>query len=193
MEIKVPVEVSARHVHLKKEDVIALFGSGHRLKVLRLLTQPRDFAAEEILDIEVGGKTIKGLRVVGPERTASQVEVSLTDAISLGIDTPVRMSGDLTGSAPITLIGPAGRVNLLEGLIIAMRHLHCNPEQAKKLKLRNGQIVAVKTGSREVIFKNIPVRIGEGYNLCLHLDTDEGNAAGINRKGEGILLKKIKI
>ncbi|MBU3896106.1 phosphate propanoyltransferase [Patescibacteria group bacterium] len=180
----IPVEVSARHIHLSSGDVELLFGYS-QLKKLKPLTQPSDFAAEEKVNIVLGQRVFEGVRVVGPERDQTQVEISLTDAISAGVMPPVRLSGDLTDSLPVVLVGPKGRVKLDKGLIIAQRHIHCNEKESKKLK----KCVCVKiSGPREVIFKNIPIRVRSDYVLCLHLDTDEGNAAGISKFGQGEII-----
>lgn len=189
MEIKVPIEISARHLHLSEADCEKIFGKGYELKKLKDLTQPCDFASKETLEIRVGHKRISNVRVVGPIREATQVELSLTDAIYLGITPPVRISGDIKESAGAFLIGPEGRVELKEGVIIAQRHLHASTTEGKKLKLKDGGTISAKIeGERALVFKNIKVRIRKDYRLCLHLDTDEGNAAGINRKGEATII-----
>lgn len=190
MEKKVPIEISARHVHLSRKDIDQLFGSGYQLTKERQLTQPSDFSAKEQIGIISGAKSIDKVRIVGPERERTQIEVSLTDAISLGVQPPIRESGKLDGSSPVVLKGPNGQVELQEGLIVAARHLHCQTEEAKKLKLKNGDIISVKVlGGRSVTLHNIVVRVKDNYKLCLHLDTDEGNAAGLFRSGEGIIVK----
>ena len=187
--IKVPVEVSARHCHLAKQDLEKLFGVDYELKKLKQLSQPSDFACEETIDIQFGSKKIEKVRVVGPLRQQTQIEISLTDAIGSGIIPPTRLSGDLKESEKVILVGPADNVELIEGLIVAQRHIHCATEEAKKFKLKNGDIVAVRiTGKRPVIFENVVLRVKDDYKLCLHLDTDEGNAAGINKIGEGIII-----
>lgn len=186
--IKVLVEVSARHVHLCQKDLETLFGAGYELKKKKQLGQPSDFAAEEILTIKTGGKEIKGVRIVGPLRERTQVEISKSDAIALGVNPPLKLSGDLENSAGIILEGPLGAIKLEKGLIIARRHIHCSTNEAKKAGLRQGQIVSVEIkGERAAIFHCVEVRVRDDYRLCLHLDTDEGNAAGINKTGEGTL------
>jgi len=188
-KIEIPVEVSARHCHLSKEDSEKLFGKDYELKKLKQLYQPGDFAAEETVDLKFDDKKIERLRVVGPFREKTQVEVSKTDAISLGANPPVRLSGNLGGSERLTLVSPKGEVELKEGLIIAKRHLHCATEEIKDLGLKNGDIISVKIESeRSVTFYDVEVRVGDNYKLCLHLDTDEGNASGINKKGVGTIL-----
>ncbi len=188
-KIKIPVEVSARHCHLSKQDLEKLFGLGHELKKIKQLSQPSDFAAEESAAIKSYSNVLENIRIVGPVRESTQVEISKTDALKLGVDVPIRLSGDISGTPGITLIGPEGKIELKEGLIIAQRHLHCATDEAKKLKLKNGQTVSVRINSeRPVIFENVIVRVKDDYKLCLHLDTDEGNAAGINKTGEGFIV-----
>ena len=188
-KIKIPVEVSARHCHLSKEDLERLFGLGYELKKIKQLSQPSDFACEETVDIQFGSKKIEKVRVVGPLRTQTQVEVSLTDAVGPGLTPPIRLSGNLHGSAGVILQGPVAQVELSEGLIIAQRHLHCATDEAKKLGLKAGSDVSVEIkGERPVIFGNVAVRVRDDYKLSLHLDTDEGNAAGINKNGIGDII-----
>ena len=189
-KIKVPVEISARHCHLSQKDLDALFGVGYELKKIKQLGQPSDFACEETVSAQLGSKTIEKIRVVGPVREKTQVEISLTDAVGSGIVPPVKPSGDLGGSASVALKGPAGQVGLSEGLIVAKRHLHCATNEAEKFGLKNGLVVrlAIK-GERPVVFEDVSVRVKDGYKLCVHLDTDEGNAAGINKIGQGEIIK----
>jgi len=186
----IKIEVSARHCHLSKKDAETLFGVGHEFTVYKQLSQPSDFACQETVDIQIGNKKIEKVRVVGPVRLQTQVEISLTDAIGSGAVPPIRLSGDLEGSSPVVLNGPSGKVELKEGLIIAKRHFHCATDEAKKYKLKNGDIISVEIeGARAVIFKNIPVRVKDNYKSCFHIDTDEGNASGVNKIGEGIIIK----
>lgn len=184
------VEVSARHCHLAKDDLEKLFGSGYELKKLKQLSQPSDFACEETVDIQLVTKKFEKVRVVGPLRPQTQVEISLTDAVGSGLIPPIRLSGNLQDSVGVILQGPVGQVELKEGLIIAQRHIHCATDEAKKYKLKAGGIVSVKIeGERPVIFGNVVVRVRDDYKFSLHADTDEGNAAGINKMGEGIIIK----
>lgn len=186
---KIPIEISARHIHLSQKDLEILFGPGYQLKKARQLTQLCDFASEETLDIKAGEKMISDVRIIGPAREATQVEVSLTDTIFLGVKPIIRLSGDLAGSGSVLLIGPRGEVELKEGMIVVQRHIHCGTDEAKKIGLKNGRAVSVLIkGEREITFHNVAVRIKDNYKLCLHLDTDEGNAAGINKVGEGYLI-----
>ena len=183
---KIPIEVSARHIHLSQEDLDKLFGKGYKLKKLKKLSQLSDFAAKETLDIQAGVKKILKVRVVGPVRKETQVELSMTDAVFLGISPPVRKSGDLKVSPGIVLIGPKRKIKIKKGVIIPWRHIHCSTKEAKVLKLKNGMMVSLKIkGARSLTFHNIRVRINKNYRLYMHLDTDEGNAAGITKEGEG--------
>lgn len=188
--IKIPVEVSARHVHICQKDLEALFGAGHELNKIKQLFQPSEFACQETVDIEINSNVLKNIRIVGPVREKTQVEISLTDAVNLKINPPVKLSGDLENSEAFSLIGPKGSVGLSEGLIIAKRHLHCGTEEAKKLGFKNNDKISVEiSGERKIIFKEVVVRVKDNYKLCVHLDTDEGNAAGINKIGEGEIIK----
>ena len=187
--IKVPIEVSARHIHLSKRDLENLFGKGYKLTKLKGLTQPGDFAAKETVDIESGSKKISNIRIIGPARGKTQIELSKTDAIILGMAIPVRDSGDIKGSPGIIISGPKNKIIIKEGVINTWRHIHCDPKEAKKLKLRNGALVSVKTlGNLSITFHNVKIRVGKNYKLRMHLDTDEGNAAGIIRSGEGEII-----
>jgi len=176
----VPVAVSNRHVHLCAADMEALFGKGHSLKKLRDLIQPEQFACEETVTL-VGPKgNMEKMRVLGPLRKETQVEISLTDSYKVGIKPFVRMSGELNGTPGAKLIGPAGEVTLQKGVIVAARHLHMSAEEASWYGLKTGDIVSVKkTGARALTFGNVVVRAGDGHALEMHIDTDEANAAGM--------------
>lgn len=187
MAIKIPIEISARHVHLSQKDLEALFGPGYKLNRMKQLTQASDFAAEETVDIKSDSGVLKSVRIVGPVRQQTQAEISRTDAFSLGINPPINISGNLGKAANIVLVGPSGEAEAKA--IIALRHLHCSVAEAKELNLKDKSNVAIKVeGERALIFRNVKVRVGKEYALCLHLDTDEGNAAGINKTGEGYLV-----
>ena len=186
---KVPVEISARHIHLSQTDLEALFGKNYQLRKLKNLTQSSDFAAKETVDIQFGSRKIEKVRIIGPTREKTQVELSKTDAIKLGINPPIKSSGSTKGTPGITLIGPKKKIRIKEGVIIPWRHIHCTAEEADFLGVRKGQMVSVKVkGERAVTFHNVKIRVNKNYSLCLHLDTDEGNAAGINKKGWGVIL-----
>lgn len=186
---KIPIETSAKHIHLSQKDLEALFGKGYKLKKLKNLSQPGEFVAEEKIDIEENKRKIFGVRIIGPVREKTQVELSHTDLIFLRIKPVVRESGDIKDTPGALLIGPKGKVRIKEGVINAWRHIHCNPEEAKKIGLKDGMLVSVKTnGTCSLTFHNVKVRVKENYWLCMHLDTDEGNAACIIDKGEGYLV-----
>jgi putative phosphotransacetylase len=178
----VPVGVSNRHAHITKEHFEALFGQGAGLTKFRDLSQPGQFASNEKIDI-VGAKgSIRGVRLLGPFRPKTQIEVSWTEAVTLGVKPPVRESGDLGGSAALKLVGPQGSVQVHEGLILARRHLHCTPGDAAAIGLSNGEAVRVRVGrdgGRGTVFEDTVVRVSDKFSLELHLDTDEANAAGV--------------
>lgn len=187
----IPVGVSARHMHITQKDLETLFGPGYRLTKLRDLNQPGEFAANETVTV-VGPKRrlFEKVRILGPVRKITQVELSYTDGIYLGMDLPYRISGDIEGSAPLMLIGPEGVLNLPQGGIRAARHIHANPVELARLGLENGQKVSVRTvGPMSITFNNVVVREGKDLNLEMHIDTDEANAAGI-RCGERVELVK---
>lgn len=176
------IETSARHVHVTKETLEVLFGKGATLEVKKYLSQPGQFASNQKVKV-VGPRTELLCSILGPERKANQVEVSLTEARTLGIVAPVRESGDIKGSAPCKLVGPCGEVELKEGVIAAKRHIHITPEDAEEFGVNNGDIVSVRvlneTG-RSLIFGDTVVRVSPSYALAMHVDTDEANAAGLS-------------
>ncbi len=180
-KIFVPVASSARHVHLCREDVEKLFGKGYQLQKFKDLSQPGQFACREQVTV-VGPKgKLERVRVLGPERKETQVEIALTDSFALGIRPPVRMSGKIAGTPGCTLIGPAGQAQIAEGVIVAARHLHISPEQAKLFGLQDGQVVRLRSdGERAVVFENVVVRAGNGHDLEVHVDTDEANAIAMS-------------
>mgnify|MGYP002508515371 CR=1 FL=1 len=184
MGYEVKIGLSNKHVHLSQKDLDVLFGEGHELTPTKALVQPGQFAAEEKIDIVGPKNTIKGVRVLGPVRPETQVELALTDARGIGITAPVRESGKLDGTPGCKLVGPCGEVEISEGVIIAKRHLHLIPETAEQLGLANGDIVSVeiKTNGRSLIFGDVVVRVSDSYALAMHIDTDEANAAAC--KGE---------
>lgn len=175
---RIPVGVSNRHVHLSEKDLQTLFGSGARLKKMRDLSQPGQFAAEQTVTL-VGPKgVIENVRVLGPTRKKTQVEISVSDCFKLGVQAPIRDSGQLEGSARITLVGPEGSVTLPEGCIIAARHIHMHPDDARRYGVKDGDRINVRTfGPRSVTFYEVLVRVDENYRLEMHIDIDEANAA----------------
>ena len=181
------VETSARHVHVTQEHLEKLFGEGYQLTVKKMLSQPGQFASNEKVTV-VGPRGELKCSILGPVRKATQIEVSLTEARQLGIKALVRESGDIAGTSGCKLIGPAGEIEVEEGVIAAMRHVHMTPEDAEHYGVENGQIVSVKVfnevdDSRSLIFNNTVVRVSDSYALAMHIDTDESNAAGAPVKG----------
>ena len=181
----VPVGISNRHIHLSKADVATLFGEGYSLTPLKDLSQVGQFACKEQLTI-IGPsmRAIEGVRVLGPERKASQVEVSLTDAYQLRLRPPVRESGNLGGSAPITIVGPKGVVTLKEGCIIANRHIHMSPAEADRYGVKDFDRVTVEVvdATRPARWYGVQVRVHESFRLEMHVDTDDANSVGMNPK-----------
>ncbi len=179
MEKKVLVETSARHVHLTEEHIAILFGEGASLTFKKALSQPGQFACEERVTVVGPKKSIANVIILGPARKASQVEVSLTDARTLGIAAPIRESGDVAGSGACKLVGPCGEVELTEGVIAAKRHIHFTPENAKEFGVEDKQIVSVKISNadRSTVFGDVVVRVNENFAPAMHIDTDESNAA----------------
>lgn len=179
MANKILVETSARHVHLTREHIDILFGKGHELTVKKMLSQPGQFACEERVDVVGPKKTIAKVSILGPERSASQVEVSLTDARTLGVTAPVRESGDVEGSAPCKLVGPAGEVELECGVIAAKRHIHLTPADAEEYGVSDKDVVSVKVESdgRSLVFGDVVCRVSPKFAAAMHIDTDEANAA----------------
>lgn len=177
----VPVEVSARHIHLSEGDLRTLCGPHAVLNWVKELSQPGQFLSDLRLEIIGPKKTISNVSVLGPTRNQTQVEVSLTDARQLGVVAPIRESGDLLNSAPITLKGPVGEIVLQDGLIVAKRHIHMTNDDAMNYELENGQVVKVMIPSKErkLIFDDVVVRVRNDFRLTLHIDTDEGNAAQV--------------
>lgn len=183
---RVPVGISNRHVHLSEEDLATLFGPGYGLTVAKDLSQTGQYAAEETVTL-VGPKgVLQRVRVLGPVRSKTQVEISRTDAFALGVKPPVRDSGELVDSPGIVVVGPAGCVKLSEGVVLAKRHIHMTPAEAEKFGLKDKDYVkvAVTEGPRPLTFDNVLVRVREDFVLELHLDTDEANAACLNNGQE---------
>jgi len=182
----VPLEVSAHHLHLSRQHVEALFGPGHTLTPVHELSQPGQFACKEQVDIVGPRGRVDRVRVLGPERPATQVEISMTEQFKLGIHPPIRQSGDIAGSPGCTLTGPEGSVVLSEGVICALRHIHMSPEEALKMGLRDKDVVSVRvTGGRGLTFSDVLVRVHPSFRLAMHIDTDEANAAGVGPDATG--------
>jgi putative phosphotransacetylase len=185
-KIIVPVETSARHVHLTKEDMAKLFGEGAFLTPKRYLSQPGQFLANERVSIVGERGRMDNVAVLGPERKATQIEISLTDARALGVTAPVRESGDIKESGSIRIEGPAGSIDVPEGVIAAKRHIHFTPEDAEKYGLKDKQIVSVRIdGVRSIVFNEVVVRVCPNFATYMHIDVDEANAAGFSGKEYG--------
>lgn len=190
-EGEIPVGISNRHIHLSKEHVEILFGAGYELTPFKDLSQPGQYACKEQLTI-VGPslRPIEKVRVLGPVRPASQVEISRTDAYQLKVAPPVRESGKITGSAPITIIGPKGVVTLKEGCIIANRHIHMSIEEGEKFGVRDNEYVDIDAfGERKTRFFDVQVRVHKDFRLEMHLDTDDANAAGLKNGSKVSIVK----
>ena len=176
----VPVGVSARHIHLTQEHVEALFGPGYQLTKKKELMGGQFAANEQVTIVGLKLRAIENVRVLGPVRKASQVEISATDALKLGIRAPLRESGDTAGSAPIAVVGPRGAVYLQEGCIVAKRHIHMSPGDAAEAGVKDGDYVTVRAGSqRGTLFDQVKIRVDDSFTLEMHIDTDEANAAHI--------------
>ena len=185
------VEVSARHIHVTQADMDILFGKGSELHPVKELSQPGQFASEEKLTLK-GPKGSLTARILGPLRSETQVEVSLTEARQLGVKAQIRESGDLEGTTgDLTLVGPAGEIALTKGVIAAKRHVHMTPADAEKYGVTNGEVVAVKieTAGRSVVFGYTVIRVSDKYSLAMHIDTDEANAAAISGTAQGEIVK----
>lgn len=186
---RIPVATSAHHVHLSRRDIDLLFGEGHELSPMKPLSQPGQFACEEKVDLVGPRGEVGNVRILGPERQDTQVEISRTEEFKLGIDAPIRESGDLEGTPSIVLVGPKGRVELAQGVICAKRHIHMTPEDAVLFDVENGDHVMFRvTGQgRELIFGDVVVRVSPDYSLEMHIDTDEANAAELSANALGVL------
>ena len=187
--MKLPIALSNKHVHLSQADVDVLFGEGYQLTPFKPLSPPGQYACEEKVTV-VGPKGQQTMRVLGPVRPESQVEVSLADARGLGLSVPVRQSGDIDGTPAFKLVGPNGEVECEKGIIVAARHIHMSLEDAEKFGVKDKDVVSVKTeGLRGLTFHNVLVRASEKFALEMHVDIEEGNAAGVKN---GDLVELIK-
>jgi acetate kinase len=188
MQEPIPIEISAHHLHLSPEHVEALYGQGHQLTPLNDLSQPGQFSCKEQVALAGPKGTIERVRVLGPARKETQVEISMTEQYKLGVHPPIRESGDTKGTPGVTLIGPAGKVPLDHGVICAMRHIHMSPLDALNYGLRDKYIVRVRVeGDRELIFGDVLVRVHPSFKLAMHIDTDEANAAHITDGMQGVI------
>ena len=185
------VETSARHLHVTREVLETLFGAGFQLSNKKDLSQPGQFACVERVDVIGPKREIKNVSILGPTRSATQVELSLTDARSIGVSAPVRESGDIAGSGACKLVGPCGEVELKEGVIAAKRHIHATPADAERMGLVDKQVVSVKIDSdgRSLVLGDVVVRVNKSYSWAMHIDTDESNAAGCSGEVYGEIIK----
>jgi len=186
---KILIEVSNRHIHLSKEHIEVLFGKEYQLNIHRELSQPGQFAAKEKVTLINEVKKIEEVRILGPERGKTQVEISKSDAVHLGIEAPIRVSGDLEETPGVIVQGPVGSLRLEKGVILSQRHLHVSEQEALELELEHGQVVCMKIPEKEIILENIAVVVGPYHRLSLHLDRDEGEEFSIERCSFGELIK----
>jgi propanediol utilization protein len=177
----IPIGISNRHIHLSQKDLELCFGEGYSLTPMKDLSQPGQFACKETMTLVGPRGAIEKVRILGPVRKETQVEILAADNFKLGINAPVRISGDLSGSSPLTIVGPKGSSFIKEGAIIAMRHIHMTLEDAKRLGVEDGEIVSIETsGDRGGIYRNVVIRANEASALDCHLDTEEANAMGLD-------------
>ncbi len=178
--MNVMVETSARHIHVSQQDLEVLFGTGYELTNKKELSQPGQYVCNERLTVVGPKREIAGVSILGPVRPATQVEISMTDARSIGVAAPIRESGNVAGSPGCVLKGPAGEVTLSEGVIVAKRHLHCTPETAEKFGIADKQIIGIECGEneRKLVLGDVVVRVSGSFADAVHIDTDESNAAG---------------
>lgn len=190
---KIPVGISNKHIHLSKDDVETLFGKGYELTPMKELSQPGQYACKETLTL-VGPsmRAIEGVRVLGPVRKSSQVEISMTDSYVLKVKPPVRESGKTEGSAPITIVGPKGIVSLKEGCIIANRHIHMSPSDAARFGVKDGEYIDVDAfeGTRKTRWFDVQIRVNDAFRLEMHVDTDDANAVGFKNGSTVTPVKK---
>mgnify|MGYP001172528005 FL=1 len=190
---EVLVEISARHVHVTQEHLEILFGDNATLTPTKDLSQPGQYACQERVDIVGPKNTIKNVVILGPTRPETQVEVSLTEARQLGIQAFVKMSGSIEGTNGCTLVGPKGEVKIEKGVIAAKRHIHFNEEEAKAYNVEDNEVVMVKVDSaqeRSLVFDDVVIRVNKNFKAAMHIDTDEGNAAGLTQAVQGEIIKK---
>lgn len=191
MKSKIPIEISAKHIHLCREDFEQLFGPGKELTFEKSLSQPGQFLARERLTVEGPRGSLEHMAVLGPFRKESQVELAITDTRKVGIEKVIRQSGDLDGTPGCRLVGPAGAVEMPRGVIVAKRHIHMTPEDAWRMRVQDNEEVFVITQSyeRALIYANVVVRVSPDYRLAMHVDTDEGNAFDHSEAQYGVILK----
>lgn len=190
MAKKFIVETSARHVHLTAEAFATLFGEGKELTVKKMLSQPGQFASEERVTIVGPKKSLPNVSILGPFRKANQVELSATDARSIGIVAPIRESGDVAGSGACKIVGPEGEIEISEGVIVAKRHIHLTPADAEEMGVKDKDVVWVRldTDGRKAILGDVVCRVSDSYALAMHIDTDESNAIAAPRDLKGTIV-----
>ncbi|MCI5510458.1 MAG: phosphate propanoyltransferase [Eubacterium sp.] len=191
MYYKIPIETSARHLHLCREDFEKLFGEGKDLTPVKELSQPGQYLAKERLNV-IGPKGMfKNVAIIGPLRSVTQMEISVTDARKLGVPVVIRQSGDIDGTPGMTLVSDMGSVDLEEGIMVAKRHIHMTPKEARRMKVKDNEEVFVVTESfdRSMIYGDVVVRVSDDYRLAMHIDTDEANALSGGEEAFGVILK----
>ncbi|TFZ40083.1 phosphate propanoyltransferase [Soehngenia longivitae] len=190
MKTKLPIALSNRHIHLSKEDLYKLFGEGYILTKTKDLSQPGQFACEEKVEVKGPKGSIKNVRILGPVRAKTQVEISISDAFALGVEPIIRNSGDVSNTPGAKIIGPKGEIDIKEGIIVAARHIHMHTSDGEEFGVKDKDIVKVRTnGPRSVVFENVLVRVHPEYALEMHVDIEEGNAAGV-KNGETVEIIK---
>lgn len=191
MSNKVLVETSARHVHLSPADLETLFGKGAKLTIKKMLSQPGQYACEEKVTVVGPKKSIPNVSILGPVRGKTQVEVSATDARTIGVDIVIRESGDIAKTPGCKLIGPNGEIEISEGTIVAKRHIHLTPKDAEERGLKDKQVVSVKVENdqRSIIFGDVVIRVREDFAAAMHIDTDESNAGAVGMNTYGEIIK----
>lgn len=188
--MKLPIALSYRHIHLSQNDVEILFGEGHQLTRTRDLSQPGQYACDERVDIVGPKNTIKGVRILGPARSRTQVEMSISDTFTIGVPAIIKNSGDIAGTPGAKLVGPKGEVEIKEGIIVAARHIHMHTSDAERFGVVDNQIVSIKVdGQRGLTFDNVLIRVSEDFALEMHIDIEEGNASG-SKNGDLVTLIK---
>jgi putative phosphotransacetylase len=187
----VHIGVSARHIHLSEEHIAVLFGEGYKLQVFKQLSQPGQYAAVEVVSVQGPKGGMDKIRILGPARDATQLEISITDGYCLGVNPPVRQSGSIAGTPGIKVIGPVGVIDLDKGVIVAARHIHFHTKDAESLGVKDQQLLRVKlNGERALILEDVLARVSDQFALDLHIDTDEANAAGIKTGEFAEILEK---
>jgi putative phosphotransacetylase len=188
---KIPIGVSNRHIHVSQEDLDKLFGEGYRLTKKVDLKQPNQFAANETVTLRGPKGEFENVRILGPVRNKSQVEISITDSFRIGLRPPIRESGKLDNTPGIEIVGPKGSVKNSQGTIVSLRHIHMTPKHAKKIGLKDKDIVEVETfGHRQGVLGNVLIRVSENYSLEMHIDIDEANAYGL-KNNDYVILRKV--